>query len=156
MKMALAVLISLSLAVPGLAAETRVGSDITIDEATAIADILKAPEAFEGKTVRIEGLVTEVCQGSGCWFKVRSGGAEVIAKDPGHKLLVPMDCAGQRAVVQGEVALLPPPKQEQKSCGHDHGDHGDHGDEEKAHVCPNPRIQIRTAGVLLSDQEPTP
>jgi len=48
----------------------KYGKDLTVKEKTAIADILKNPQKFEGKRVLIEGEIEEVCQMMGCWIKV--------------------------------------------------------------------------------------
>ena len=51
-------------------AETKLGSGVTIREATPIATIVADPEAFVGKTVRIDGVATAVCTHMGCWMSV--------------------------------------------------------------------------------------
>ena len=43
-------------------AKTEVyGSGVTLDEATPVSAILDNPETFDGKPVRIEGMILEVC-----------------------------------------------------------------------------------------------
>ena len=49
----------------------KYGKDLTVKEKTAIADILKNPQKFEGKRILIEGEIEEVCQMMGCWIKIK-------------------------------------------------------------------------------------
>ena len=46
----------------------KLGAGVTDRPATSIADLYKSPESFVGKTVRLEGVVTAVCEQMGCWM----------------------------------------------------------------------------------------
>jgi hypothetical protein len=61
----LACLTSASLAA---AADTTLGSGVTLETATPIADVIAKPASFAGQTVRVEGVVTAVCEHMGCWM----------------------------------------------------------------------------------------
>ena len=45
--------------------DQTLGAGVKLAEATPIADLYKNPEQFVGKTVRLDGLVTAVCQEMG-------------------------------------------------------------------------------------------
>jgi Domain of unknown function (DUF4920) len=86
---------------------TKYGAGVSVAETVSIDKILETPAAFKGKTVRVEGMVTDVCPKRGCWF-------EMAGKEPGHKLkfkvtdgemVFPVDAKGQIAVAQGEIAV---------------------------------------------------
>lgn len=51
-------------------AEEKLGAGVTLAEATSIADVVKNPEAYAGKTIRIDGTATAVCEMMGCWLAV--------------------------------------------------------------------------------------
>jgi hypothetical protein len=51
------------------AAET-IGKGVTMDKATAIADLYAHPEKFLGKTIRVDGVGTAVCEEMGCWITI--------------------------------------------------------------------------------------
>ncbi|HET9370759.1 MAG TPA: hypothetical protein VFO19_10950, partial [Vicinamibacterales bacterium] len=46
----------------------KLGAGVSDRAATPIADLYKSPESFVGKTVRVEGIVTAVCEQMGCWM----------------------------------------------------------------------------------------
>ena len=117
----------------------RFGAPVVEKKVTKLAQLAKKPARFEGKTLRIEGVVTNVCQGQGCWVEVRDAkGATFMAKSLDESVLVPKDCKGQRIVVQGVVTALP-------AKDHDH----EHSADVAAHECPVPSYVLSTQGVEL-------
>lgn len=83
------------------------GAGVTLAETASIDAILADPTAFKGKTVRVEGMVLDVCPKRGCWM-------ELAGKEPGHKLkfkvadgdmVFPPDSKGKTAVAQGAIAV---------------------------------------------------
>ena len=60
-----AVVLAASLAAAGA---TTYGKPLTVKETTKVSDILAKPEQFDGKRVKIEGPVVDVCQMRGCWI----------------------------------------------------------------------------------------
>jgi hypothetical protein len=83
------------------------GAGVKLAEATPIDTILADPKAYNGKTVRVEGMVTDVCPRRGCWFDLAGGG-------PGKKLkfkvtdgdmVFPPDAKGKYAVAEGVVSV---------------------------------------------------
>jgi hypothetical protein len=83
------------------------GAGVTLAETASIDAILADPAAFKGKTVRVEGMILDVCPKRGCWM-------ELAGKEPGHKLkfkvadgdmVFPPDSKGKTAVAQGEIAV---------------------------------------------------
>ena len=83
------------------------GAGIKLTETTPIASILTDPKAWNGKTVRVEGMITDVCPKRGCWM-------ELAGSEPGQKLrfkvtdgemVFPMEAKGQRATAEGVVAV---------------------------------------------------
>jgi hypothetical protein len=83
------------------------GAGIKLTDATQISAILADPKSWNGKTVRVEGMITDVCPKRGCWM-------ELAGTEPGQKLrfkvtdgemVFPMDAKGQRATAEGVVAV---------------------------------------------------
>jgi hypothetical protein len=97
----------LALSVPGgLLSDETIGAGVKLKDATPIAAIVKAPKDYVGKTVRIDGVATAVCQEMGCWMAV----AESDAKDaPVLRLKVehegaikfPMSAKGKKVSAEG-------------------------------------------------------
>ena len=57
---------------------TKVLAGLTDGEIMAQVDILSAPDAHEGKKVRIAGTVTGICPGMGCWLGLRGPKGKVL------------------------------------------------------------------------------
>jgi hypothetical protein len=73
----------------------------------ALADLLAAPQAHDGKLVTTEGTVRKNCERKGCWMELTSStegpGVRVTFKDYGF--FVPLDSAGKKAKVEGLVKV---------------------------------------------------
>ena len=85
----------------------KFGAGVTVAETTSIDALIADPIAFKGKTIRVEGMVTDVCPKRGCWM-------EMAGAEAGHKLkfkvtdgemVFPMDAKGKIATAQGEVSV---------------------------------------------------
>src|SRR5690349_279867 len=48
----------------------KVGAGVTLADNVSIDAILADPNAFKGKTVRVEGMVLDVCPKRGCWMEL--------------------------------------------------------------------------------------
>lgn len=59
-----------ALVVPVIAEETKLGAGVTVKEATPIAALVNHPDQYVGKKVRVDGIVTAVCQEMGCWMAI--------------------------------------------------------------------------------------
>ena len=97
-----------------LAAEVKLGKPVDVKQVTKVADLLAKPEQFIGKTVRIEGKITEVCQMMQCWIKVDDGSSKepMQVKVEDGVIVFPKDGAGKFAVAQGVFAKIQMSKDE--------------------------------------------
>ena len=98
-----------SMSVPARGADTF-GSAPTVKDATPIAQLLAKPADFQGKTVRVEGIVTDVCSMMGCWMGIAptdapKGQAILIKVDDGV-IVFPTSARGKRATAQGVVERI--------------------------------------------------
>lgn len=98
--------------------------------APTIADIVANPASFSDKEVSVEGTVTQVCQGMGCWIEISDGKNCIIAKSLDHTVLFPKDCVQKKALVKGIVKIDPP-----QECK-------EHGEGKPDHECPKPAYLI--------------
>jgi len=105
------------LAVAGLAAAgdlvgTVYGDGVTIAEATPITTLLSKPEGFVGQKVRVEGVITGVCEKRGCWMQLTDpdSGQGVRIKVEDGVIVIPYESMGHRAAAQGvfEAVKLTP------------------------------------------------
>lgn len=83
------------------------GAGVKLADATSIDAILAEPKNYDGKTVRVEGMVTDVCPKRGCWFEVAGGkpGQKLRFKVTDGEMVFPMDSKGRKAIAEGVVAV---------------------------------------------------
>ena len=83
------------------------GVSLAASDNLPIDKLLADPNAYKGKTVRVEGMIVDVCPRRGCWM-------ELAGEQPGKKLkfkvtdgemVFPIDAKGKWAVAQGEVSV---------------------------------------------------
>jgi Domain of unknown function (DUF4920) len=94
---ALLLLLPLSLA----AAAGKFGAPLGDSPKVALADLVKDAVSYSGKTVKTEGTVSAVCQGSGCWMTLKSGAQSVRVTFKDYGFFVPIDSAGAIAAMEG-------------------------------------------------------
>ena len=90
------------------------GKGVHVQDVTAVSTILDTPDAFIGKTVRIEGMILEVCAKRGCWVYVSGDrqGEKIQVKVLDGEIVFPMSASGRMAVVEGVVEELKVSKEE--------------------------------------------
>jgi hypothetical protein len=86
--------------------ETKLGAGVTLAEATPIAAVVKAPKDFVGKTIRIDGVATAVCEAMGCWMAVAESDQKDaptvrLKVDDGGPIVFPMSAKGKRVSAEG-------------------------------------------------------
>jgi hypothetical protein len=88
------------------------GDGVTLKTPVAVASLLERPQSHVGKAVRVDGVVSKVCQSMGCWLEVADPalgrGIRFKAKD--GVIVFPRDAAGRKVSAQGvfeEIATSP-------------------------------------------------
>lgn len=102
----ISLILLLTMTVSGLAAEVEsFGGGVEIEAATPIRDIVADPDAWVGKTVRVEGQVTGVCAMKGCWMELEStDGDQLRVKVDDDVIVFPPEAEGRWAVAEGKVS----------------------------------------------------
>ena len=97
-----ALVLALSVAAAG---EERFGKGVTLTEATPIKALYENPDAFVGKTIRVDGVVTAVCEEMGCWMALGAGdkGEETVRLkvEDGGPIVFPISAKGKAASAEG-------------------------------------------------------
>lgn len=88
------------------------GAGVSLERAVPIASLLDAPHTHAGKTVRVDGVVTQVCQSMGCWIEIGDPalGRGVRFKARDGVIVFPRDAVGRQVSAQGtfeEIASSP-------------------------------------------------
>ena len=123
------------------------GDELTVTETLAIADVLARGEELEGKRVRVEGLVTDVCAKRGCWFQMagEGEGEQITFKVVDGVMVFPMSMKGKYAVAEGTVQILRPDLEaSRKMMAHRAEDSGKEFDPESI---TEPLSIVRLAGI---------
>jgi uncharacterized protein YdeI (BOF family) len=69
---------------------------------TEVATVIAEPKAFAGKTLEVEGTITEQCKSMGCFFSFRSGNHTLRVDIQEVAMTAPMR-EGRRARVEGQL-----------------------------------------------------
>lgn len=102
----LGILIALLTMAGGVQAADTFGAGVSLKEVTPIARVIARPADFEGKTVRVEGVVTEVCMAMGCWMALApadtpNGDTVLLQVDHHGAIVFPVSAKGHKATAQG-------------------------------------------------------
>jgi hypothetical protein len=83
------------------------GKGVTLTTATPVATLLAAPKDYVGKTVRVDGIVTAVCDKAGCWMDLRDEKADPTTaktlrmKVNDGEISFPLSAKGKKASIEG-------------------------------------------------------
>ncbi len=94
----------------------KYGAPLGDSPKVALADLAKNAERYSGKTVRTEGVVSEVCQDMGCWMVLKTGDQSVRVSFKDHAFFLPKDSAGMAAVMEGVFSPKSASGGEAKHC----------------------------------------
>jgi hypothetical protein len=88
------------------------GAGVSQKDVVAVKALLEQPERYVGKTVRVEGVVSAVCQSMGCWLEISDPaiGRGVRFKVQDGVIVFPKDAAGKKASAEGvfeQIATSP-------------------------------------------------
>jgi hypothetical protein len=85
----------------------KLGMALAGAEEVAVMDLLKNPDAYEGKTVRVSGKVKDFCHHRRAWFGVSSkDGQYMVRVFAAPRFQAPADCVGKNVVAEGKVELI--------------------------------------------------
>ncbi len=123
-----------ALAVPVLAADGTVyGDGVTLEKATPITELLENPAAYDGKTIRVDGVITGVCKKRGCWVQITDPdtGKGVRIKVEDGVIVFPLESMGHPASAQGTFRVIHlTAEQKQKIAEHRAKEHAAEGGHE--------------------------
>jgi hypothetical protein len=105
--LATALVVTLCFATGLSAAVKKYGKDLTLKETTKISDIYANPDKFNGKAVKVQGAIVEVCEMKGCWIALASDKEfqQIRFKVDDGVIVFPLDAKGLTATVEGVVTV---------------------------------------------------
>jgi len=93
----------IAVAITGCAGSNIYGKAISDRPVLKIKEIEDNKADYEGKNVKIEGKITEVCQTMGCWFKVNDGtGIMYVDLEMGRNFVIPKNSVGEHVTAEGK------------------------------------------------------
>jgi hypothetical protein len=125
---------------------TKYGAGVSLEKATPIAEVAGKPDQFVGKTVRIDGVVTAVCENMGCWMQLKdekSGQALRVKVDDGV-IVFPVSAKGKKASAQGVVE-----KVDVAAEAAHHAEMAKKEPAKEAHPAPTASYQLKATGALV-------
>lgn len=118
----------LALAVTVTAAEeTKLGAGVTLKEATPIEALVATPADYVGKTVRVDGVATAVCEEMGCWLAVAPEadpkGKTVRLKVEDGVIVFPITAKGKKVSAEGVFEAIGTDDAHSNEAAGEHGKH---------------------------------
>ena len=102
---ALVIAAVMALGVVVAAEETKLGTGVSLKDATPIKALIEKPADYAGKKVRIDGVATAVCQEMGCWMAIASAdnpnGPTVRLKVEDGVIKFPVSAKGKSVSAEG-------------------------------------------------------
>lgn len=72
-------------------------------QTVSLAALMQNPKAYEGKTLRVQAPIKDVCQKKGCWMVLSEGKDLMRVRFKGYKFFVPTNSKGYIATVVGKA-----------------------------------------------------
>ena len=109
------------------AEEKKLGAGVTLKESTAIAALTADPASFVGKTVRVDGVATAVCEHMGCWMAVAPESdpkaTTIRLKVEDGVIVFPISARGKKVSAEGVFEEVSAKDAEGKEAAGEHAKH---------------------------------
>ncbi|MCC5946078.1 MAG: DUF4920 domain-containing protein [Bernardetiaceae bacterium] len=130
------------------------GAEISPDDAIPTSEILARLAEVDSMEIKVVGTIKKICQKKGCWMNVDlgEGDKDLFVRFKDYDFFMPMDAAGNEAVMQGWV------KKEVISVAdlqHYAEDAGKSKEEIAAITEPETKISFMADGVIIKGYVPT-
>ena len=124
--------------------ETKLGAGVTLKQATPIAALVEKPADFVGKTVRVDGVATAVCQEMGCWMAVApeddAKGRTVRLKVEDGVIVFPVSARGKKVSAEGVFEEIGAKDEHGKEAAGEHAKHD---------TAASKKYQIKATGAVI-------
>ena len=126
------------------AEETKLGAGVSLKEATPIKALIETPGNFVGKTIRVDGLATAVCEGMGCWLAVAPEddpeGTTVRLKVEDGVIVFPVTAKGKKVSAEGVFEEIGAKDAHGREAAGEHARHDAHASKQ---------YQIKATGAVV-------
>ncbi len=122
-----AVLGVVAVGIVSAAGEEKFGKGVALKDATTIQALYETPEKFVGKTIRIDGVVTAVCEEMGCWMalgeKADAENTVRLKVDHASGIAFPIAARGKQASAEGVFEKIAAGDKEGNEAAGEHAGH---------------------------------
>lgn len=103
----LSVAVALCASLVFAASPKKYGKAISLKDVTKISDIYANPEAYNGKRVKVQGPIVDVCSEKGCWIAIGSDKEfqTIRFKVDDGVIVFPMTEKGKTGVAEGVISV---------------------------------------------------
>jgi hypothetical protein len=126
------------------AEDTRLGAGVTLKDATPIKALIEKPGDYVGKTIRVDGVATAVCQSMGCWLAVGDtddkDAPTVRLKVEDGVIVFPVSAKGKKVSAEGVFEEIAPKDEHGSEAAAEHATH-----DAKA----SRKYQIKATGAII-------
>lgn len=147
----LVVAVAVAGGVPAAGEGQKYGDGVTLTEATSIQQLFAAPEAHLGQTVRVDGIVSAVCENMGCWIELKEpgDGPGIRFKVDDGVIVFPMSAKGKRASAQGVFEKIDPVAEAEHHAAHAAEAAGEHAGHAAAADSPAALYRVKATGAVV-------
>ncbi len=127
---------------------TKFGAGVSLPTATSVSILLAKPEAYVGKRVRVDGVISAVCEKRGCWMQISEADQALRIKVEDGVIVFPVDAVGKRASAEGTLEALKLTEEQAEAQAKHHAE--EHSGAAKAKVPgAGTTYQIRGTGAIV-------
>lgn len=128
------------------------GEPLTGSDTVKISQLLSSPDDYLDKVVRVEGLVTGVCEKRGCWLSIASEEEEfkeIRVKVDDGVIVFPLEAKGKHAIAEGVFVKIEMSMEQTLKYREHHAQ--EHGEEFDPATVTEPLVfyQIKGSGAVI-------
>jgi len=127
------------------AEDTRLGAGVTLKDATPIKALIEKPGDYVGKTIRVDGVATAVCQSMGCWLAVGDtddkDAPTVRLKVEDGVIVFPVSAKGKKVSAEGVFEQIGATDEHGKEAADEHAKH--------SATAASTKYQIKATGAII-------
>ena len=109
------------------AQDTKLGAGVSLTDATPIKALIETPATFVGKTIRVDGVATAVCEEMGCWMAIAPTddpkGGTVRLKVEDGVIKFPVTAKGKQVSAEGVFEEIGTADEHANEAAGEHGKH---------------------------------
>lgn len=96
------------------------GAGVTLPAGVPVATVLDHPDDYVGKTIRVDGVVSAVCEEMGCWMELSDPATKkgLRFKVEDGVIVFPVSAKGRKATAQGTLERIDLAKTDEHQSAH--------------------------------------